>query len=142
MKKILVILIFVSLLLTMVYAQEIQFIQVKDDKILLKSREISPEKGIPQILKDKITARAPKNTHILLQFDSIPTKEERQELKNQGITLIAYIPKNTWFASVESNFPNKNFPNIRSATEILKEDKLSNAVKNKNNKLNDDETVN
>ena len=147
MKKILTILIFVLLLLTIVYAQEIQFIPAKedkDDKILLKSREISPEQGIPQILKDKITARAPKKTHVLLQLNNIPTKEERQELKNQGINLIAYIPKNTWFASVESNFPDKlaEFPNIGSAIEILKEDKISNAVNNRNYKKNDDGTVN
>jgi len=147
MKKILTILIFVSLLLTIVYAQEIQFIPVKkdkDDKILLKSREISPEKGIPQTLKDKITARVPKKTHVLLQFNNIPTKEEKQELKNQGINLIAYIPKKAWFASVPNDFSDKVilFPNIRAAIEILKEDKLSNAVKNKNYKKNGDGTVN
>ena len=85
-----------------------------DDKILLKSRQFIPEEGISQILKDKITARAPKKTHVLLQFNNIPTKEEKQELKNQGINLIAYIPKNTWFASVESDFQDKIalFPNI------------------------------
>ena len=71
-----------------------------DDKILLKSRQFIPEEGISQILKDKITARAPKKTHVLLQFNNIPTKEEKQELKNQGINLIAYIQKNAWFASV------------------------------------------
>ena len=147
MKKILAVLMFVLLLLTIVYAQEIQFIQVKedkDDKILLKSREITPEKGIPQILKDKITARAPKKTHILLQFEDVPNKQERERLEEQGINLIAYIPKNAWFATVESDFPDKlaEFPNIRSATEIIKEDKLSNAVKNKNYVKNNDGTIN
>jgi len=147
MKKILAILIFVLLLLTIVYAQEIQFIPVKkdkDDKILLKSREISPEKGIPQTLKDKITARVPKKTHVLIQFNSIPSNEEKEELKNQGIELIAYIPNKAWFASVPSDFPDKItlFPNIRATVGIIKDDKISRAVKNKNYKKNGDGTVN
>ena len=65
MKKISAILIFVSLLLTIVYAQEIQenltpeeklLIQDSPNNILLKSRHFTPNIGIPQILKDKITA--------------------------------------------------------------------------------------
>jgi len=56
--------------------------------------------------------------------------------------LIAYIPKNTWFASVPSDFPDKTFPNIKAAIKITKDDKISNAVNNKNYKKNGDGTVN
>jgi len=146
-KKILTILIFVLLILTIVYSQELEFIPVKtdeDNKILLKSKQFTPDKGIPQNLKNKIATNIPKKTHVLLQFNGIPSNEEKQELENQGIKLIAYIPKKAWFAAVESDFPDKfaEFPNIRSATRILEEDKISNAVKNKNYLKNDDSTIN
>jgi len=143
MKKILVILIFVLLLLGIVYAQQIEFIQVNQgNSILLKSREIIPEKGIPQTLNDKITAKA--KTHVLLQFNNIPSNEEKQELENQGIKLLAYIPNKAWFASVERDFPDKItlFPNIRATIEIIKDDKISNAVKNKNYVKSGDNTIN
>ena len=89
MKKIIASLIFVLLLLSIVYAQEnikliertVKNIDSEDtsNKVLLKSRQIIPDKGIPPGLKNKINARAPKNTHVLLQFDNIPTNEEKKE---------------------------------------------------------------
>jgi len=145
-KGIFAILILALLLLSIVYAQG-NFVdkplpEDKADQILLKSRQITADKGISQQLKNKIEIRAPENTHVLLQFDNIPSSQEQEELKNQGIELIAYIPNRAWFASVPSDFPSKTFPNIRAAIEIIKEDKISNAVKNNNYRINDDNTVN
>jgi len=146
MNKKLLILIMIFLIVTIVYAQEKlvekRLPEDKTNQILLKSRQIIPDKGIPLTLKDKITARVPKNTHVLLQFNNIPSNEEKEELRNQGIELIAYIPNKAWFASVPSDFPSKTFPNIRSTIEIIGDDKISNAVKNKNYKKNGDGTVN
>ena len=120
MKKLLTILIFVLLLLTIVYAQEnlkskdkiskkanleksSEDLEDSSNKVLLKSREFIPHKGTSEIVKNKIKAKAPEKSHILLQFDSIPNEEEKEKLEKQGIKLLSYIPNKAWFASISGD---------------------------------------
>lgn len=141
---IVLLIIFMFTFIPRTYSSEMQVIENVENKILLKSRKFIPEEGISETVKNKIIARVPKKTHVLLQFDNIPSKQEKEKLEKEGIKLLSYIPNKAWFASVESDFPDKlvEFPNIRSAIEIIKEDKLSKAVKNKNYVKNGDGTIN
>ncbi|HQF28814.1 MAG TPA: hypothetical protein PLD36_09375, partial [Bacteroidia bacterium] len=40
------------------------------------------------------------NYFLLIQFNAIPSEENRALLKNAGIELLDYIPSNTWTARV------------------------------------------
>ena len=103
------------------------------NEISLKSRKFIPKRGMNETLKAKIKSRAPERTHILIQFNKIPSREEQKELEREGIRLLSYIPHKAWFASVTSdNEKLLKFHNIRAITEILTDDKISPAVKNKN----------
>ena len=147
MKKLLTILIFVLLLLTIVYAQEnlkskdkiskkanleksSEDLEDSSNKVLLKSREFIPHKGTSEIVKNKIKAKAPEKSHILLQFDSIPNEEEKEKLEKQGIKLLSYIPNKAWFASISGDIEEiEKISNIMAIDEILKEDKISQSIK-------------
>jgi len=131
--------------------EEIDFETIESDfilgesngnEILLKSRHFVPQRGISEIARNKIIDRAPEETHVLIQFNYIPNNEEKEELKKEGIELLAYIPRKSWFASVSNADIISNFPNIRAITEILSEDKISPAVRNKNYVKNGDGTIN
>ena len=37
---------------------------------------------------------------IVIQFESIPTEKEKQQLKQEGIELLDYIPNNAYTATV------------------------------------------
>src|SRR3989339_568022 len=114
MKKLLTILIFVLLLLTIVYAQEnlkskdkiskkanleksSEDLEDSSNKVLLKSREFIPHKGT--------------------------SEKEKEKLEKQGIKLLSYIPNKAWFASISGDIEEiEKISNIMAIDEILKED--------------------
>ena len=137
MNKKLLILIMIFLVLSIVYAQENlrlkeEILEKKDledssNKILLKSRQFTPERGVSETAKAKI--KAPEKSHVLIQFDSIPTKEEIEEFEKEGIKLLSFIPNKAWFASISSIDEIEKISNIRAIDEILNEDKISPYIK-------------
>ena len=124
--------------------EQLPVVEINKDRILLKSRQFIPIEGIGSILIEKIKTKAPKKSYVILQLEHIPTNEEKKELEEEGITLLSYIPNKAWFASVPSEKPEEiaAFPNVRAIDEILPEDKISSAVKNKNYVKNEDGTLN
>lgn len=78
----------------------------------------------------------------ILQFNDIPSDEEKNDLKNNGITLINYLPNYAYFVSINEkanlNTINKH-GNIRALLPILPEYKIHESIKE--NKLPADAKV-
>jgi hypothetical protein len=53
-------------------------------------------------LKKSTSKQSSKTEYTLLQFTKIPSLDEQQSLKNQGITLLSYLSNNAYYASVNS----------------------------------------
>ncbi|MCT4582939.1 MAG: S8 family serine peptidase [Flavobacteriales bacterium] len=65
-----------------------------------------------------------------VQFYSIPTQKEIQELKQKGVRLLSYIPSNTYIASfpVKINLNDLKTQNIRSIQTINVVDKVEESI--------------
>lgn len=94
------------------------------EKILLKSRTIEVEKGQATKTQQTQASRQLINKHVLLQLGHIPDNGEKQEMANDGIMLLDYIPDKAWLAYVE-NPDAMNSYNITYSGDILPEDKIS-----------------
>ncbi|MFT3681692.1 MAG: S8 family serine peptidase [Ferruginibacter sp.] len=53
------------------------------------------------------------NYYVLLQFSTLPSKEQLSELKNNGIILGDYIPGNAYMASVKKTFDFSRLKNLK-----------------------------
>lgn len=97
-----------------------------DFMILLKSRQFVPEPGMDKAVAMQLRASPTGRSHVLIQFDHIPTTEERETLEQAGIKLLAYIPHNAWFASVPAtiSLSDKALTSARWLGPILPQDKL------------------
>ncbi|MEM8521693.1 S8 family serine peptidase [Flavobacterium sp. PL12] len=56
------------------------------------------------LLRKNVNKQSDKTTYTLLQFTKIPTIQEQNELKNQGITLISYLSNNAYYVAVDPKF--------------------------------------
>ena len=67
------------------------------------------------------------NYYRLICFDQIPTLQEKEELKNQGICLLNYVPRNAYFASISTEAALNDLNNfgINNVEPILSRFKLS-----------------
>jgi len=92
---------------------------------LLQSRlkELSADTLLSQIGK----------THIVIQFKELPTRDQKEELRTNGIQLLSYLPGRAWIASVsEVALRDTNMiktMGIRWAGGLEPEQKLSSAIK-------------
>ena len=71
-------------------------------EISLKSRHFVPEKKIDSSTRTKIDAfsEVDKNIHLLVQFNRDLTEEEINELEDNGLELLSYVPNNAWLVSL------------------------------------------
>jgi len=92
-------------------------------EIKLKSRQFTPSPGVEIGVQNIEGARG----HVILQFDDIPTEQERADLAAAGVRLLAYIPNKAWFASIPANLDlgAQGMANLRWMGAIQVEDKLS-----------------
>ncbi|MDA3853431.1 MAG: S8 family serine peptidase, partial [Bacteroidales bacterium] len=73
-------------------------------------------------------------TTAILQFNTIPTIEEHEKLKEEGIILMDYLQGNAYFASLTediSNIKTRKAKNIRSLLPILPEYRISQRIANR-----------
>ncbi|MEX2483258.1 MAG: S8 family serine peptidase [Brumimicrobium sp.] len=74
-----------------------------------------------------------KDNFKLLVFESLPDSELKEDLKNAGITLLDYLPKNTYYAKIDN--PTKNISTDRfKISHVINNEprfKLSKSLKNK-----------
>lgn len=59
--------------------EQLPVVEINKDKILLKSRQFIPGRGISSILIEKIKSKAPKKSYVILQLEHIPTNEEKKK---------------------------------------------------------------
>jgi uncharacterized repeat protein (TIGR01451 family) len=99
-----------------------------DLRIRLRSRTFTPAPGMEQGLLAQMRSRAAERTHVLIQFERVPTAAERDALAEQGVTLLAYIPNLAWFASLPTDvgLARRTLENrpARWMGSILPEDKI------------------
>src|SRR6266481_3278196 len=72
-------------------------------RLFLKSGSIIPKRNIDSGATRQFNGRtlhARGQSFAILQFEHIPTDEERQVLLKSGITLVDYIPNNAFTASI------------------------------------------
>lgn len=69
-------------------------------------------------LKKSTSKQSTKTEYTLLQFTKIPSLEEQQQLKKQGITLLSYLSNNAYYASVNSQFYAKGTASGNIRTKI------------------------
>jgi hypothetical protein len=98
----------------------------RDFTILLKSRQFVPTPGMDKTVEAQLSASPTARSHVLVQFDHIPTAEERRILEESGVKLLSYVPHNTWFASVPVtvSLSDKALTSARWLGSILPQDKL------------------
>ncbi|MDP1624616.1 MAG: S8 family serine peptidase [bacterium] len=93
-------------------------------EIQLKSRQFVPPAGVVIAELAEIEGRRPAleekipSTHILIQFNQIPSEDERAMLLEQGIQLLEYIPDNAWTASV-SGFASQTVPSTTAEVSSM-----------------------
>lgn len=105
---------------TYVFAQTIE----------LKSGTILLENMIPvsELNPNQLDNPSTNNRHyVFLVFDKIPTTLEKERIKNTGITLLDYVPNNSFIASIPEQFGWNTLSlfNISHVTPIKPENKLS-----------------
>jgi hypothetical protein len=81
-------------------------------------------------LKKSTNKQSAKTEYTLLQFTKIPSLDEQQKLKKQGITLLSYLSNNAYYASVNSQFYARGTvsDNIRTKIDIDPKYKLDPTV--------------
>jgi hypothetical protein len=75
-----------------------------DYRLLLKSGSFIPQKNISTGAAQEFNQKAlrvEEQSFAIIQFEHIPTPDERQQLLKSGITLLAYIPNNAYTVSIK-----------------------------------------
>lgn len=85
------------------------FSQTKDPySFSLNGNKISPQPNFQQAKKlikvQNISKKADEIDYLILQFDQIPNKEEKEKLKKEGLILLNYLQGNAYYAAVSQKF--------------------------------------
>lgn len=94
-------------LIILILTAELFAIPGNDRPIRFKSVTITPAGNLSAWMMQSVpfTERAVQGKFFrIIQFDRIPTPEERESLKSAGIELMDYIPELAWFASFSEDF--------------------------------------
>ncbi|WP_428232904.1 S8 family serine peptidase [Flavobacterium sp.] len=90
--------------------------------ISINGNKIATTANFKQQFKEKKNTgkQNPKTEYTLLQFTKIPSVEEQQKLKSQGILLLSYLSGNAYYAAISSEFYSKSTvsDNIRAAITV------------------------
>ncbi|MFC0775862.1 S8 family serine peptidase [Terrimonas alba] len=76
-------------------------------RLLLKSGSFTPAKNFDDSTISQVSQRASRSggkSLVIIQFESIPTAEDRRQLLEEGIELVDYIPNNAYTATVSGSF--------------------------------------
>ncbi len=97
--------------------------------LLLKSGKFIPEKNITSEQLDQFNRNAVKNaekTFAIIQFEQLPTENEKQQLKQSGIELLDYIPDNAYTVTITGpvNAVFLNRLKVRALVELSAQQKM------------------
>ncbi len=106
-------------------AQSVQSQHSNVAPIFLKSRQFTPSEKIPTAAQNKISATVNEKgkSRVLIQFDHLPSAEEKKKLAEDGIILLEYIPDKAWLASIQ------NFGAAKQREDVTFIDSLSSSDK-------------
>lgn len=68
--------------------------------------------------KKSTSKQNPKTEYTLLQFTKIPSVEEQQKLKSQGVTLLSYLSNNAYYVAIAPEFYSKSSVSDNIRAEI------------------------
>jgi hypothetical protein len=96
---------------------------------MLKSGSFVPQKNIDSATARQFNQRASRNegqSFAIIQFEHIPTSDERDQLSRAGITLVDYIPGNAYTASIKGFVNEKTLRqvNARAIIDLKPEQKM------------------
>ncbi|MCV9934435.1 S8 family serine peptidase [Flavobacterium sp. LS1R47] len=77
------------------------FISINGNKI---ETTANFKQQIKELKKSTSKKQSPQTEYTLLQFKKIPSKDEQQKLKRQGVTLLSYLSNNAYYVAIESDF--------------------------------------
>ncbi len=80
------------------------YLFAQDFTVSLNSRKFIPEENIDNISKNSSLFTKSKfedKNYVVLQFKVLPTQKEKEQLENEGIKLIDYLPHNAYTASIK-----------------------------------------
>ena len=89
--------------------------------LLLKSGAVYPTKNISPGRLDSLnnrTARTGGKTFAVLQFEQLPTLAERQQLLQEGIELLDYIPNNAYTVTITGSLSETVLQRVRARAII------------------------
>lgn len=93
-----------TLLLTSLLIGNVRGQKRQDYQILLKSGSFTPERNVSSATGRSNAAlrisTPEQKSFVVIQFDDIPTEEERRELRREGIELLEYIPNFAYTATI------------------------------------------
>jgi hypothetical protein len=98
--------------------------------VFLKSGSFIPQRNITPDFTQQFNLKASRvegRSFAIIQFEHIPTTEERQRLLNAGISLLDYIPNNTYTVSIRGSINDKTLrqAGARSVIELKPEQKMA-----------------
>jgi hypothetical protein len=102
-------------------------------RLFLKNGSFVPQKNInPDFAREfnRRSLRFEGRSFAIIQFQHIPGKEERQQLSNAGISLLDYIPNNTYTVSIRGSVDDKILKQAgaRSVIELSPEQKMTQSL--------------
>ncbi|KIC01243.1 hypothetical protein OA88_14895 [Flavobacterium sp. JRM] len=112
-----------------------QSISENDYSISVNGNKISTSANFKQQVKElkrTTSKQSPKTEYTLLQFTKIPSADEQQKLKRQGITLLSYLSNNAYYVAISPEFYSKGTvpDNIRTVITIDSKYKLDQEIVN------------
>lgn len=100
--------------------------------VSLKSREFIPQENTNKALNCFDNLPQNEDYFAFLQTHEPLNQEEREELKNKGISLEVYIPQNAWFAKISKSFNQNQTEKLKDQVRwigvIKPQDKMSEHV--------------
>ena len=99
----------------------------KSNTIFLKSRYFIPAEGVGPLTRANIEKMPEERVHVILNFDHIPTMEERAVLEENDVKLLAHIHTNGWLSSIPGDKSKEivEVTPVRWVGEILEGDKIA-----------------
>jgi len=99
-------------------------------RLFLKSGPFIPQKNINPDFAQTFNQRVSRiegRSFAIIQFEHIPTQAERQQLFTAGISLLDYIPNNTYTVSIRGSISDKTLKQAgaRSLIELRPEQKMA-----------------
>ena len=78
-----------------------------NQSIRLKNGNLKTNNNLEQFLSESEVLQIPTfhgEYHLLLQFNDIPTQQEREQIESTGIKLVEYLPKNAYIVEVPESY--------------------------------------